>query len=217
MRLFWLSCRCCSSLAGCGDRPAEPAGTAHRTRCLARRSVDGGDHGGQGPHAGRGHRGLVEFTDDGRLIARAGCNMMQARWTRRRQAVVNGGLAIDRVGCDPARHDQDGFVAKVLGASPSWQLEADMLTITSDATLTGPTARSRTGPPARGTEWTLDTLVDGDVASSSSGHDRATLVSRRQPRSRPRDRLQRARRRVHVDGDQITFDPRRDDADGVRA
>ena len=122
----------------------------------------------------------LEFTDDGRLIARASCNMMQGKVdTSDGRLVIDGGLATTDMGCDPARHEQDAYVADVLGASPSWQLDDDRLTITAGTTRFELAPREAVDPDRElaGTTWELDTLVDGEVASSmAAGAQPVTLV-----------------------------------------
>ena len=122
----------------------------------------------------------VEFTDDGRLIARAGCNMMQGQVdTADGKLVVDGGLAMTGMGCDEARHAQDSFVAGVLGASPSWKLTDGELTITSGATTFELAPREAVHPDRElvGTTWELDTQIDGQTASSmAAGAPTVTLV-----------------------------------------
>jgi heat shock protein HslJ len=120
----------------------------------------------------------VEFTDDGRLIARAGCNMMQGPVD-----TSDGTLVVDlemtAMGCDQARHEQDEFVAKVLGASPSWKLTGSDLTITSGSTTFDLAPRESVNPDKAlvGTTWALDTLIDGQTASSMpAGAPEVTLV-----------------------------------------
>jgi heat shock protein HslJ len=83
------------------------------------------------------------------------------------------------MGCDKPRHDQDAFVADVLGATPTWTLDGSRLEITAGDTTLVLAERSTVRPdlPLVGTTWTLDTLVDGDVAASAaSGADAVTLV-----------------------------------------
>lgn len=122
----------------------------------------------------------VEFTDDGRLIARAGCNMMQGQVdTADGKLVFDGGLASTGMGCDQARHEQDSFVAGVLSASPSWQLTDSELTITSGTTTFELAPRETVRPDRElaDTTWELDTLIDGQTASSmAAGATPVTLV-----------------------------------------
>lgn len=122
----------------------------------------------------------VQFTDDGRLIAQAGCNTMQGSVnTADGKLVLDGELASTAIGCAQASNEQDAFVAKVLSASPSWQLADDRLTITSGTTTFDLAPRESVHPDKDlvGTTWVLDTLVDGDVASSMPvGAPEVTLV-----------------------------------------
>lgn len=112
----------------------------------------------------------VEFTDDGRLIARAGCNTMQGTVnTADGKLAFDGDLAMTAMGCEQPLQEQDLFVAKVLQASPSWQLANDRLTITSGKTTFDLAPRETVHPDKdlMGTTWVLDTLVDGNSASST--------------------------------------------------
>jgi heat shock protein HslJ len=121
----------------------------------------------------------VEFTDDGRLIARAGCNTMQGQVdTGDGTLTVDGGLSMTEMGCDPARHDQDEFVAGVLSANPRWELTDSRLTIRTGTTVFDMTAEEeQVSRDLKGTTWVLDTLIDGDVASSTAaGAPEVTLV-----------------------------------------
>jgi heat shock protein HslJ len=123
----------------------------------------------------------LQFTDDGRLVARAACNTMQGEVdTSDGKLVIQGeGLSTTDMGCDEARHADDTFVAEVLGASPSWRLAGDELTITSGTTTFELAPREAVEPDRElvGTTWELDTLVDGQTASSmAAGARPVTLV-----------------------------------------
>jgi heat shock protein HslJ len=120
----------------------------------------------------------VEFTDDGRLIARAGCNIMQGRVdTADGTLTVDGGLSMTEMGCDAPRHDQDEFVAGVLSASPKWELTDGRLTIRTGTTVFDMAAEDQSTRDLTGTTWVLDTLVEGQTASSMpAGAPEVTLV-----------------------------------------
>jgi heat shock protein HslJ len=120
----------------------------------------------------------VEFTDDGRLIARAGCNIMQGQVdTADGTLTFDGGLSTTEMGCDPARHDQDDFVAGVLSAKPKWELTDGRLTIRTGTTVFDMAAEDQAKRDLKGTTWVLDTLVDGQTASSmAAGAPEVTLV-----------------------------------------
>jgi heat shock protein HslJ len=119
----------------------------------------------------------VEFTDDGRLIARAGCNIMQGRVdTSDGTLTVDGGLSMTEMGCDAPRHDQDAFVAGVLSANPAWELTDGRLTIRTGTTVFDMAAEDQAKRDLKGTTWVLDTLIDGQVASSTpAGAPEVTL------------------------------------------
>jgi heat shock protein HslJ len=178
MRLILVAVPLLLVLASCGQRPAgESAPDPLRGKTFLATSVT--DDGK--PRALLPDTELsVEFTDDGRLIAQAGCNTMQGPVTTAGGKLELGGeLASTAMGCDQARNEQDAFVAEVLRASPSWQLTGDRLTITSGTTTLDLAPRESVHPDKDlvGTTWVLDTLVDGDVASSmAAGAPEVTLV-----------------------------------------
>jgi heat shock protein HslJ len=122
----------------------------------------------------------IQFTDDGRIIARGGCNMMQGQVdTSGGKIVIDGGLATTEMACAQELHDQDGFVAGVLSGAPSWQLSDDKLTITSGSTVVELAPRELVHPDRdlAGTTWVLDTIVDGQSASSvAAGAPPVTLL-----------------------------------------
>jgi heat shock protein HslJ len=161
-------------LTACGQRPGgAPASDPLRGRTFLATAVT--DDGGP-----RDMELSIEFTDDGRLIARASCNMMQGDVdTAGGKLVFDGGLATTDMGCDEERHAEDAFVAGVLGREPSWQLAGDKLTITSGKTRFELAPREAVDPDRDlvGTTWELDTLVDGQVASSMpAGTQPVTLM-----------------------------------------
>ena len=169
-------------LAGCGARPVEagapdqPAPDPLRGRTFIATAVtaDGKPH----PLVA-GTEVSFEFTDDGRLIARPGCNMLQGPVDTADGKLVVHDLAQTDMGCDQARMEQDSFVGEVLSASPTWELNGDRLTVKSGSTTLDLAPREAVRPDKElvGTTWVLDTLVDGEVASSmAAGAPEVTLV-----------------------------------------
>src|SRR5262245_6685841 len=76
----------------------------------------------------------IEFTDDGRLVARPGCNILEGQVDTSNGTLTLAGWGTTDMACDQPRMDQDTFVSGVLNKSPSWRLAGDRLTITSRGT-----------------------------------------------------------------------------------
>lgn len=114
----------------------------------------------------------------GRLSARAGCNLMGAgyRLEGDRFRLV-GAIGTTEMGCDPDRHDQDAWLSAFLGSSPRVRLQGPRLTLTAGGTEIDLVDREVVEPdlPLEGTDWTLETIVRGEVASSVPAGLRATL------------------------------------------
>ncbi|GAA0603594.1 META domain-containing protein [Kribbella sandramycini] len=121
----------------------------------------------------------LQFTDDGRLIADAGCNSMQGRVSvdDGRITLTDGGLASTDMGC-PGRQDQDGWLTRILSDKPKWSLNATTLTISTASTTISLTDREVAEPDLAvdGTRWTLDTIIEGDVASHQVGAEKAWIT-----------------------------------------
>ncbi|WP_189257694.1 META domain-containing protein [Lentzea flava] len=117
----------------------------------------------------------LNFTDDGRLIARAGCNMLQGPVSLDDGKLSVPDLSSTAMGCpNPDLHKQDEWLSKLLGSGPSWELDGGNLVITgSDAQIVLGTE----APAAlEGGTWTVDSLVTGDAVSSVPGAVAATLA-----------------------------------------
>jgi heat shock protein HslJ len=149
-------------LAGCGNSTA--AGSALRGHTYLSDSVTGRS-------LAPGTRVSLKFTDDGRLVAGAGCNTMSGPVTVDGDKLVLDDLPMTVIACDQARQGQDKWLYDLLGGNPTWRLDGSTLHITAGSTeivLSEPKAAGLTG-----TTWELDTIVDGDLASSTSA--KATL------------------------------------------
>jgi len=157
----------------CGQ--ARPGGAAEPGRPLHGKSFLSSE---TTPHAlVPGTRISLTFTEDNRLLATAGCNTMSGPVEVGGGKVTVEDLATTEMGCDEPRHTQDAWLADVLGARPSWQLDDHTLTLTTkDATLVL-TDRKVADPdrPLAGVTWALDTIVDGQTASSVAAGAMATL------------------------------------------
>ncbi len=164
--------------AGCGDTTARSGDDAARPGAG---SSDTGD-AVTGPLDGAyvatdvSGRSLVEGTrirlilKGGQLSADAGCNQMSGQASVTDDRLVVTGLGMTEMGCEPGRMEQDGWVADLLTSGPRIATGPDGFTLTGD----GVTARFATQePPAdaslEGTTWRLESVVEGDVASSAVG------------------------------------------------
>lgn len=177
MRLRFAAVPLLLVLAGCGQQPAgENAPDPLRGKTFIATAVT---EDGKPRELLSDTELSMQFTDDGRLITQAGCNTMQGTVSTADGKLVVDDLGSTAMGCDQAHNEQDAFVSKVLGASPSWQLAEDRLTVTSGTTTLDLAPRETVHPDKDlvGTTWVLDTLVDGDVASSTpAGAPEVTLV-----------------------------------------
>jgi heat shock protein HslJ len=109
------------------------------------------------------------FSDDGRLSAAAGCNTMSGPVNLAGGRIEVTELAMTGMGCDPALQQQDTWLANVLSGKPSWRLDGNNLVVSSGGTELALLDRREARPdlPLRGTRWSVDTIMDGDTASSA--------------------------------------------------
>jgi heat shock protein HslJ len=152
-------------LAGCGARQA-PAGQSADDQPLRGQTFDATSvtEGGKPYALVAGTRVSLAFTDDGRLAASAGCNTMSGAVRTDGDRLDIADLAVTDMGCDPPRHEQDEWLAGVLGDGPVWRQQDGTLTITAGDTEL--VLERREDRPLAG-EWTVDTVLDGQTASST--------------------------------------------------
>ena len=107
--------------------------------------------------------------NDGKVTASAGCNGMggDVRPADGTPLVVDG-LAMTEMGCDPARHQQDTWLSESADGRPTLALDGDTLVVTGSTSTLNMRDREVVDPdrPLLGTRWTVDTLIQGDSASS---------------------------------------------------
>jgi heat shock protein HslJ len=124
--------------------------------------------GGKPYQLADGTKVRLNFTADGRLLADAGCNSMGG------PVSVDGGrisvseLAMTGMGCPGTRMDQDGWLAKFLQGKPSWRFDGPALVVTGGSTEITLQDRRVTEPDLAlvGQRWVVDTITDGEAASS---------------------------------------------------
>jgi heat shock protein HslJ len=121
-----------------------------------------------------GTRVELRFTDDGRLLAQAGCNQMQG------PVDLDGGklsvtdLGMTAMGCPkPELHQQDDWLSKLLGATPSWKLDGTNLVVS------GSNAEIVLAPEQPATlegTWTVNGLATRDAVSSAPAGVKVTIT-----------------------------------------
>jgi heat shock protein HslJ len=164
------------AVAGCGGR-GTPAGgdTPLRGRTFLSTAIT---EGGRPYQLAETSRVRLLFTGDGRLIADAGCNSMQAAVNLGGGRIEVSGLAMTGMGCAAALQEQDSWLSRFLSARPSWKLDGNTLVVSSPTTEVTLADRKVAEPDLslRGTRWTVDTILDGEVASSTPATASTSLV-----------------------------------------
>lgn len=167
-------------VAGCGTPPVEPAVPVDPTVDQLRGHVF---ISAEVTVAGKPHELVgdtdvsLDFTDDGRLIANAGCSTMAGPVTTGDGRIDVDDMSMTGIGCDQPRHDQDRWLATLLGDGPKWRLAGSQLIISTSDTELVLEDREVADPdrPLAGTTWAVDTLIDGQIASSTPAGATATL------------------------------------------
>ncbi|MCP2273524.1 META domain-containing protein [Actinokineospora diospyrosa] len=116
----------------------------------------------------------LNFHEDGRLTANAGCNTIGGTVSFSGGTLQPGELSITEMACDAPLHDQDQWLAKLLEAKPTWRLDGDKLTLASAETelvLTEPKKAALAGPT-----WTVESLLVGETAASNPAAGQASLT-----------------------------------------
>jgi heat shock protein HslJ len=125
-----------------------------------------------------GSRVMLRFTDDGRLVAHAGCNSIQG------QVELSGGqisipeMRITEMWCGEDLQAQDQWLAALLDARPSWQLSGPHLRVSAGQAVIELTDRRVLDPdrPLEGTRWVVSALIGGNVMGYSAEPSRVFLV-----------------------------------------
>ncbi|MGE5828183.1 MAG: META domain-containing protein, partial [Micromonosporaceae bacterium] len=125
-----------------------------------------------------GTRISIRF-ESGRLNANAGCNHLGGPYSVESGTLVVNDLAMTDMACMPAtRMDQDTWLAAVLTARPTIDLDGDTLMLAS-----GPVELTmkdrRTVDPDRslaGPRWRVESIIAGDAVSSTPQEAEAHLT-----------------------------------------
>jgi heat shock protein HslJ len=160
-------------VAGCGDDGTTPLtpvdGGLDGTTYVVTAVTDAGKP-----------RPLVDGTeirlrfDDAQLSITAGCNSMSGRYAFSDGTLSVESLATTEMGCDPARMDQDTWVAGLFAGPVELRTGADTRLTSGDVVL-ALADREQVSPdqPLTGTTWLLDSIgaggPDGAVSSVPAG------------------------------------------------
>jgi heat shock protein HslJ len=108
--------------------------------------------------------------EDGQLSGRSFCNHYGSTYRIDGTSLELDGLGGTEIGCEPEIAEAESAYLAALGAVDTVAVEGDVLTLTGpDVSLTfRPVPPVPTSEPA-GTRWVLDTLIDGETASSTLG------------------------------------------------
>ncbi|HEX9854122.1 MAG TPA: META domain-containing protein [Acidimicrobiia bacterium] len=109
-----------------------------------------------------------------------GCNSFFGTFSVDGDSISLSQLGQTEIGCEEPLTLQEQQIMAVLAAADRWSVEGGILTVgASDGTGALELGRGE-GPPAdaglEGTRWVLDTLVDGDTASTPVAGAEATLT-----------------------------------------
>lgn len=167
LRLLAVGLLAALALSACGDDDepvatdggSEPRGAALAAAYLSVDVTEGGEP-----------RPLVAGTqiqlsfDEGQVGAALGCNSMGGTYHLDGDVlVIDEGLSMTEMGCDPERHAQDEWFAGVLSSPPALAVEGDTLTITAGDTVVTFQDREVADPDRElvGTRWEIDGFVEG--------------------------------------------------------
>lgn len=115
-----------------------------------------------------GTRIQLDFPEEGKLSARAGCNQLFGNVSFDGDRMKVSELGGTDMGCEPSRMDQDSWLSGFLQAGPRFALSGDELVLTGDKEVIKLVDRETAQPDMQleGTRWVLETLLSGQSASS---------------------------------------------------
>lgn len=119
----------------------------------------------------------ISFTD-GQIGSSAGCNTIGGTYTVDADTLIFQGGGMTEMGCDPARHAQDDWLAAFLGSRPTIALNGNDLVLTSGATIITMLDKEIADPDRAlvGPTWTLSSIITGEAVSSVPDGVTATIT-----------------------------------------
>ncbi|MFL6106206.1 MAG: META domain-containing protein [Marmoricola sp.] len=166
-----------AALSGCGagDGRRDPGASVDPGLGATTYVVTAVTHDGRPRDVVRGTEIRIRFAG-ARVTLTAGCNTMSGGYQLEESRLTLEDLATTDMGCDPARSAQDSWLAGLF-ARPVQLTTGDEPTIVAGSTVLAMADRAQVHPdkPLLGTRWKLDTLTEGDVASSVPSDQSASL------------------------------------------
>lgn len=155
-----------------------------------------------------GTRLRLQFHEDARLSASAGCNTLGARYQIDGGALVLQDAAVTEIGCDPRLHAQDEWYFGFLGSRPSVAASGDSLVLDGGGTRIEYLDQEVATPdlPLAGPRWTVDTIIQGGAAMHAAWPAPATLLFREEGTVEVFTGCNSGSGNYRVDGETITFE-----------
>lgn len=161
--------------SGCGDDSSDPTAPASSGLDGTTYVVTGVTEDGQERRLVPGTEIRLAFAE-GRLGITAGCNSMRGGYTLDGTRLTVGPMATTEMGCPGPRMRQDTWIAGLF-ADPVQLTLGENPAVISGGTVLDLADRRQVSPDLalEGTAWVLDTLIDGEAASSVPGNRIAYL------------------------------------------
>jgi heat shock protein HslJ len=166
-------------LVACGDTSSTSGQATDRSALDGRTFLSQSVTEDGGPRPLAGSEPITLTFDGDRLGAQPGCNSLGGTYSLDVDRLEVADLAMTEMAClEPALMDQDQWFAELLLAGPTLALSGDTLTMTSGSTMLVFIDRETADPdrPLEGTTWVLDTIIEGDTASSVPAGVTAELI-----------------------------------------
>lgn len=162
---------------GCGQQPSQPgapktdaeelpAGRAY----VSTKVTEDGKH----RELASGSTIRLEFSKIA-ITANAGCNQLMGKASLDAGRLTVDNLGGTEMGCEKPLMDQDEWLSEFLTSSPVWKLDGETLVLSDGTTKIELREEKLTAKPLHGTTWALDTLIEGETASSIPQGVKATL------------------------------------------
>ncbi|AEF41531.1 META domain-containing protein [Hoyosella subflava] len=199
-----LALGCGAMSAACSGNEVEAAMNDLSGRTFLYTEVEGPQIPGGGPLR-------LEFAEDSRLIANAGCNTAAGTARLESGRIITGELAMTLIGCPPDVAGADDWVGALFAAEPEWTLDGATLTLRTDTGTVRLLDRKAAEPdlPLSGTEWVVDSIIEQEAISTSAALEEArpTLTIDQDGRATGTTGCNNFHGTAEIDGDQITFSP----------